>query len=105
MPQDKTQLVDVVQHPDFWIFAALFIAGTVTMALKKKAKPINLFEFIGECVLAGGLAFLCWIFGLYQGLDSFQITLIALPAAYGQVNLIQRLMTVKGSLTNDKPTK
>ena len=105
MPNEKAQLVNVLRDLDFWIFTTLFIAGTVSLAMKKKNNNFSMAEFIGEAVLALGMAFICWVFGLYQGLDSMQITLLALPAAYGQVNLLFRLVQAKGALLNDRPAK
>lgn len=102
MPQNKISLVDALRHPDFLLFAALFIAGTVTLAIKKKKKPVNFGELIGEIILAGGMATICWCFGLYNNLDAIQIALVGLPAAYGQVSLIAKLSTILGDLRNGR---
>lgn len=95
MSQGKSVLIDAVAHPDFLVFASLFVAGTVTLAVKKRRDPLTLAAFVGETILATGTAFICWIAGLYQGLDALQIVLIALPAAYGQVSMVLRVMQNK----------
>lgn len=95
MSQSKSILIEAISHPDFMVFASLFVAGTVTLAIKKRRQPLTLAAFLGETILALGTAFLCWCAGLYQGLDALQIVIIALPAAYGQVSMMLRLMQHK----------
>ena len=95
MSQEKSILIGAVAHPDFLVFASLFVAGTVTLAIKKRRSPLTVGALVGETILASGTAFLCWIAGLYQGLDAMQIVLLALPAAYGQVSMVLRLMQHK----------
>lgn len=103
MPQDRHQLLnDALHNPDFWIFTALFVAGTVTHAMKKRNQPFDIMAFIGELILATGLAFICWAFGLYHGLDSVQVALLALPSAYGQVNIVTKLLNARKGKDNGK---
>ena len=100
MSQQKSVLIDAISHPDFLVFASLFVAGTVTLAIKKRREPMTLAAFIGETILALGTAFLCWCAGLYKGLDALQIVIIALPAAYGQVSMILQSMQYRENNKN-----
>lgn len=89
---EKTTLFDAIASPDFWVFAGFFVAGTVTLALRKLQQPFNAFAFFGEVIIAIGIAFICWLFGLYHNMDQIQIALLALPSAYGQVHIVGRLI-------------
>lgn len=98
--EKPTLLVEAVSTPDFWLFTSFFIAGTVTLAIRKRKEPVNVYVFIGEIILAAGVALMCWLAGLYQGLDSIQICLLALPSAYGQVSLVTKIIRVKTNGTD-----
>ena len=102
---NRTQLLDAIQQPDFWIFTSLFAAGTVTLALKKRNEPIDIYVFIGELILAAGAGALMWFAGLYSGMDSMQIALVALPSAYGQVHLVTKLINIKKGVNNGSKTQ
>lgn len=95
----KTVLLDAVYSADFIIFISLFVAGTVTLAMKKRHEKVSISAFIGELVLAGGVGVICWFSGLYAGMDAMQISLVALPSAYGQVKLVTKIFQVKNELT------
>ena len=94
----KTVLLDAIYSADFIIFISLFVAGTVTLAMKKRHEKVSISALVGELVLAAGVGVICWFSGLYAGMDSLQISLVALPSAYGQVKLVTKLFQVKNEL-------
>lgn len=92
MPNEKKTLFEIFISPDFWVFAVFFVAGTVTLAIRKSDKPFSIYTIIGETVIAMGVAFICWLAGLYHDMDQVQLALIALPSAYGQIHIVKQLV-------------
>lgn len=77
---------------DFYLFFFILVIATLTRIIKSQEK-IRPRVILGELMLALVMSIFFYLFGLYEGLSSIQMVLIAIPAALGNVRLFNYILT------------
>tara|TARA_B100001094_G_scaffold333445_1_gene412464 strand:- start:7653 stop:7979 length:327 start_codon:yes stop_codon:yes gene_type:complete len=95
------KLSNALVESDFFLITLIMLTGVLTK-LVRSAEPISIRVICGELLLAFMMALFLYLLGLYEGLTSIQITLIAIPSSLGNARLLQYMIHIINPSRFDK---
>lgn len=99
--QQEIPLHKAFQSTDFYLLLSIILITTLTRIARSQER-LRLRVIVSELMLAVVMSIFLYFFGLYEGLSSIQIVLIAIPAALGNVRLFNYILTFLHTKQNDK---
>ena len=99
--QQEIPLHKAFQSTDFYLLLSIILITTLTRIVRSQER-LRLRVIVSELMLAVVMSIFLYFFGLYEGLSSIQIVLIAIPAALGNVRLFNYILTFLHTKQNDK---